>query len=380
VPKELEHIIELVEKTSLTVATVDSDIDLNTGQGRVMARVLTAFAQDELDKRSVRQKAKFAEDREAGKNHWRGKRPFGLTLEGKLVPEEAQAIQDIAEKIIDKGTIASGVDLLNERGILTTFGMPWQRPTLRRTLLHPRLAGMREHEGELIEGNWEAVLDWETWQAVVNRINSPERAFVKKAGREYTLTGLLTCDVCGAKCYGQVRKAGKTGNRKETWVYRCSVNTSHVSKSVKQVDRLVMLQTVMALHTLDYSEVETDRNALKALREAKAKEDRDWHEWLQEAAEERLRPSEIRSSRERHEARIADLNRQIAEMEKVSLVRLPTPEEEDEGILKVFDWEALSLEKRRRLVETVWESITLKASGKGARWDDRNVVMVPRKL
>jgi hypothetical protein len=343
-----------------------------------MARVLTAFAQDELDKRSVRQKAKFAEDREAGKNHWRGKRPFGLTLEGKLVPEEAQAIRDIAEKIIDGGTIASGVELLNSRGILTTFGKPWQRQTLRRTLLHPRLAGLREHDGELIKGNWDAVLDRDTWEAVCNVLNTPGRSVTKKTGREYTLTGLLTCDVCGAKCYGQVR-AG-SGNRKETWVYRCSVNTSHVSKSVKQVDRLVMLQTVMALHTLDYSEVETDRNALKALREAKAKEDRDWHEWLQEAAEEGLRPSEIRPHKEKHETRLTEINRQIAEMEKVSLVRLPTPEEEEEGILKVFDWEGLSLEKRRRLVETVWESITLKASGKGARWDDRNVVMVPRKL
>ena len=93
VPKELEHIIDLVEKTSLTVATVDSDIDLNTSQGRVMARVLTAFAQDELDKRSARQKAKFAQDREAGKDHWRGRRPFGLTLEGKEVPDEAAGSQ-----------------------------------------------------------------------------------------------------------------------------------------------------------------------------------------------------------------------------------------------------------------------------------------------
>jgi hypothetical protein len=187
-----------------------------------------------------------------------------------------------------------------------------------------------------------------------------------------------TEEKCGAKCYGQIRK-GK-GNRKATWVYRCSVNSSHVSKSVTNVDRLVMLQTVMALHTLDYEEVEADKNALKALRGAKAKELKYWQDWQDEANREGLWPSEIRRARDSHEARIADLNRKIFEMEKVSLVRLPTPEEEDKGILKVFDWEALSLEKRRRLVETVWESITLKPSGKGARWDDRNVVMVPRKL
>lgn len=391
VPKELEHIIELVERTSLTVATAEGDIDLNTGQGRVMARVLTAFAQDELDKRSSRQKARFAQDREAGHHHWRGKRPFGLTLEGKLVPEEAKAIQDIAKNIIlDGGTISAGVELLNERGILTTFGKPWQRQPLRRTLLHPRLAGMRVHDGELIKGNWEKVLDRETWQAVYNTLKTPNRAKPKKTEREYFLSGLLRCgfvvkvtedgteEKCGAKCYGQVRAAGKTGNRKATWIYRCSVNTSHVSKSMVQTDRLVTLQTVMALHSVDYQEVEADKNALKALREDRAFELKYWHDWQAEAHKEGLRPSEIRPARDLHEARLHAIDRKIAEMEKVSLVRLPTPEEEEEGILKVFDWEGLSLEKRRRLVETVWESITLRASGKGARWSDENVVMVPR--
>lgn len=386
VPKELEHIIELVEKTSLTVATVDSDIDLNTGQGRVMARVLTAFAQDELDKRSARQKARFAQDREAGRNHWRGRRPFGLTLEGKEVPEEAQALRDIAESILDGGTISAGVELLNQRGILSTFNKPWQRQTLRRTLMLPRVAGLLEHDGELLPGNWDAVLDRDTWEAVCNIINTPGRAKPKKTEQEYLLSGLLTCGECGGRAYGiPTRKKLSDGSIRLGYIYRCAL--THVSKSMRPTDDLVILKTLEALMSMDHKEVEADKDALKALREARALELKNWHDWQQEAADEGLRPSEIRPHRERHEARLAELNRKIAELEKVSLVRMPTLEElaestaDTEGQIEmVFDWDALSLEKRRRLIETVWESITILATRKGARWDDKTVVMVPRKL
>ena len=382
VPKELEHIIDLVEKTSLTVATTDNDIDLATSSGRVMARVLTAFAQDELDKRSTRQKAKFAQDREAGKNHWRGKRPFGLTLEGVEVPEEAQALRDVAGSILDGGTVAGGVALLNSRGIKTTFDKEWQRQPLRKTLLNPRIAGLLEHDGELLQGQWEAVLDRDTWEAVVAVLSTPGRAKPKLTGREYLLSGLLTCGTCGGRCYG-TRARSKTGNRKETYIYRCA--KTHVSKAMRRTDDLVILKTLAAFLSMDVEEVEADKEALKALRQARAAEVKNWSDWQREAAEEGLRPAEYRLPRQAHESKVAELDRKITELEKVSLVRMPTLEElaestaDDDGQVElVFDWDRLTLEKRRRLVESVWKSITLVPTRKGARWSDENVVLVAR--
>ena len=383
VPKELEHIIELVEKTSLTVATVDSDIDLNTSQGRVMARVLTAFAQDELDKRSARQKAKFAQDREAGKDHWRGRRPFGLTLEGKLVPDEAKAIQDIAEIILNGGTMTAGLDLLHKRGIKTTFGEEWKRQPLRRTMLNPRLAGLLEHESELIPAQWDAVLDRQTWEAVVATLTTKGRPKPKRTRHEYFLSGLLTCSECGAKCYGrQTKRKQKEGVYKVGYIYRCEYG--HVSKELRKTENVVILRTLAALFTINQPEVEADKDALKTLREQRAHELKDWEDWKQEAAEEGLRPAEIRPAREKHELRLSAIDAKIAKLEKVSLVRLPTVEElaeatEEDGEIKlVFEWDRLSLEKRRHLVSTLWESITLLQTGRGARWDDKNIVLVPR--
>lgn len=381
VPKELEHIIDLVEKQSLIVATTDNDIDLATSQGRVMARVLTAFAQDELDKRSARQRAKFAQDREAGKNHWRGRRPFGLTLEGKEVPEEADAIRKVAESILDGGTISAAVDYLNRNGIKTTFGGEWGRQPLRTTLLKPRLAGLLEHEGELLPGKWDAILDRDTWEAVVAVLKTPGRAKPRRQeSKEYLLTGLLTCGKCGGKCYG-VPSDRKLANGKvnKHYAYRCP--ETHVSKAMNKVDSLVILKTLVAFMDIDTADVVADKEALKALRAERAGLVKDWSDWMAEAVREKLRPSEIRPAREAHEAELAELDRRIHEFEKVSLVRLPTEEEkaEDPHTMGIFQWNEMPLEKRRRMVETVWESITLMPGKKGDRWDDKKVVFVPRK-
>ncbi|MCZ9883708.1 recombinase family protein [Arthrobacter sp. B2a2-09] len=401
-PKELEHIIELVEKSSLTVATTDSDIDLATPTGRTMARILTTFAQDELDKRSARQKARFAQDREAGHHHWRGRRPFGLTLEGKLVKEEAVAIQEIADSIINDGTISAGVTLLNERGLKTTFGDQWQRQPLRRTLMHPRLAGLRKHnvevikgkDGEpdketyeLIKGNWEAVLEEDQWRSLVARLETKGRPKPKQTDYEYLLSGLLTCEVCKDKAYGRkTRRKQKDGSYKESPIYRCT--NGHVSKMLYPTDDYVILRTLERILEIKPEAVEVDKQALSTLRQKRATELKFWADWLEEDAtadpEDRMKPSEIRPYRQSHEARLRDIESKIAELEKVSLVRLPEIGEEGmnpEGELEmVFDWDKLSIEKRRRMVSLMWKTITLKAVGKGARWDNANIVMIPREL
>lgn len=386
VPVEFEHLLTLVDKQGLMLATVGGDADLSTDNGILHGRIKVAVAAAELSRRSARQKARFAQDREAGKDHWRGRRPFGLTLEGKLVPEEAEAIRDIAESIINGGTISAGTVLLNERGIKTTFDGEWARQPLRRTLLHPRIAGLREHNGELIEGNWEAVLDRPTWDALVSRLNTKDRPKPKRTKHEYLLSGLLTCGKCGGKCYGvPTKRKLADGTYKLSYIYKCA--KTHVSKALRGTDDLVILKTLERIMTLNPEAVEVDKEALSALRNDWAKEVKYWQDWQDEAAEEGLMPSAYRKPRELHEARLREIERKIAEMEKVSLVRMPTIDEalestaDDDGQIEmVFEWDALSLEKRRRLVSLMWESITLLPTHKGARWNPDTITFQPRKL
>ncbi|WP_082924618.1 recombinase family protein [Paenarthrobacter nicotinovorans] len=385
VPMEFEHLLNLSEKQGLKLATVGGDADLATDSGQLFARIKVAVAQSELTRRSARQKAKFAQDREAGKDHWRKRRPFGLTLEGKLVPEEAEALKDIAEIILSDGTITAGVSLLKERGLKTTFGQEWQRQPLRRTLLNPRIAGFLEHEGEIVKAQWEAVLERDTWEAVVAKLNTKNRPKPKTTKHEYMLSGLLTCGECGDKCYGrQTKRKRKSGVTKIGYIYRC--NNLCTSKELKKTDDLVILRTLEAVLTTDHQEIQQDKGTLQSLREARAHELKRWADWLEQAAEQDLRPSEIKPHRAKHESKLRDIENQIAQLEKVTLVRLPTLDEalestaDDQGeIVRVFNWDALSLEKRRHLVSLMWDSVTLKRTGRGARWSDDNIVFVERK-
>ncbi|WP_431229315.1 recombinase family protein [Paenarthrobacter nicotinovorans] len=383
-PVELEHLIELNEKQGLLVATATADIDFASPNGILFARFRVNLAADELLRRSTRQKAKFAQDREAGKDHWRGRRPFGLTIKGKLIKKEADALKDVAELILNNGTITAGVSLLKERGLKTSFGKEWQRQPLRRTLLNPRIAAFLEHDGELVKAKWDAVLDKDTWDAVVAKLNTPNRPKPKKTNREYLLSGLLTCGECGDKCYArQTKRKLSNGKTKIGYVYRC--NALCTSKELTKTDNLVVLRTLAAVMNADHQEVQEDKEALKALREARAHEVKDWADWLGEAAEVGLRPTEIKPHRAKHETRLREIDLKIMELEKVSLVRLPTVDEalesgpEDGGqIALVFNWDALSLEKRRSVVSLMWKSITLTKTGRGARWDDKNIVLTPR--
>ena len=63
---------------------------------------------------------------------------------------------------------------LNDRGHVTKTGRPWERSGVRRTLLNPRNAGFRVHQGEILKvGNWEPIVPEEVWRATVDLLQDP---------------------------------------------------------------------------------------------------------------------------------------------------------------------------------------------------------------
>jgi site-specific DNA recombinase len=79
---------------------------------------------------------------------------------------ERELIREAARRIL-AGDSLRGICLdWNEAGYASPRGARWTTQTLRRMLLSPRLAGLREHHGKLYQGNFPAILEPETWQAV----------------------------------------------------------------------------------------------------------------------------------------------------------------------------------------------------------------------
>lgn len=383
VPSEFEHLLELSEHQGLLLATVGGDADLSTGNGRLYARIKVAVAKDELEKRSARQRAKFAQDRLAGRHHWRGRRPFGLELDGTLNQREAEGIRHVADMLLGGATFTACMNYLNSNGIFTAWGNEWRRDPLKRTLLHPRLIAKMHHEGELVPGNWEPVLDEDTWRAIGQVLEQRNYKIVKQTEKEYTLSGVARCGYCGSHVYGSIHMK-KTGTRKTQWNYRCAEVPAHFSKHLQRTDDYVRDATLLVLAMPGAEETFTSRSVvqeLKKLRIARVKEVSAWNEWLNEAAENGLRPSEYKRPREKHEQKLAELDTTILSLEKESVLgdalkllpRLTGASDEYREQL----WQDIPLEKRRRILLTVWESVKLYKGAANKRFDITTIELVP---
>jgi site-specific DNA recombinase len=101
----------------------------------------------------------------------------------------------------------------NRRGMQGPSPADWTAPTLRRALLSSRVAGLREHGvdptgrtlGQLRPATWEPALDRPTWDQVRAVLLNPERNTNAHRPTRYLLTGLIHCDVCGARLFSRPR-------------------------------------------------------------------------------------------------------------------------------------------------------------------------------
>ena len=64
----------------------------------------------------------------------------------------------------------------NDRGIKPVAGGRWVGSTLRRVLMSPRIAGLREHNGEVVgKAVWPAIIDGATHDRLVGLLDDPGR-------------------------------------------------------------------------------------------------------------------------------------------------------------------------------------------------------------
>jgi len=248
-PKDLERLIDRYDARPLVFATVtQSDVDLSTPDGRFIARLMVNFASKSSADMSRRLTRKQRELAEAGKPSGGGTRAFGWTRGGmELEPTEAAVIQEAAKRILAGESPNSVCRELDERGVPTPGRSPkWEPGVLKRLLIRPRIAGIRQHQGaimlsdsgEPVRAVWEPALDVETWEAVRALLTDPEREIGRgKDDRKYLLSGVLRCQ-CGAKMYG-VHKKGK--HHYQCPIYRGCGNTCRVGAPIDEhVTELVL--------------------------------------------------------------------------------------------------------------------------------------------
>lgn len=210
--RDLEPLIEAFEKHAIVFKTVrGGEFDMGTPLGRMIARILASVSTGEGEVKADRWSRSWRQRRELGEPVSTGSRLFGYTRDNEVIPEEAETARRMAEDIISGVPILAVARWLETEQILATRGNIWRPAGVRTYLANPRIAGYSTMKGEIVgEGQWEPILDRETWETVRALLASRTRT---APPRRSVLNGLLFCGRCGHRMI----TSGQRGQR----TYRC---------------------------------------------------------------------------------------------------------------------------------------------------------------
>jgi DNA invertase Pin-like site-specific DNA recombinase len=244
---EFEELVKLHEKTGVLYKTVVSgDDDLGTADGLMVARFKAAAAAAEAHRTSERLIAAHVHMARNGKPFTGGARGFGWEADKMtLVPSEAELIKRSAVAFINGASFNAIAASWNSLGVPTPRGNEWRHVTVKEVLASPRLAGYRIYKGntvrndagELVKGEWETILDEDTYNQLAVAIEDRKRS--RRRASSYLLTPILMCGVCGAKMYGNRRKGGET-------FYRCS-RAWHLTVNAEKLEHAVSTEVGLRL-------------------------------------------------------------------------------------------------------------------------------------
>lgn len=255
---ELESLIELAERTGIKFATVSGDLDLTTGQGRLVGRILASVARGEVEHKSARQKA--ANDQRAAKGMQpRTGRAYGYSLAGDVIDSEAQHVRDAFTALLAGVGTQAIADQLNNAGSRNVRGTLWTNGTIRHMLLNPRYIAERHMlrpgpDGRRVRtyvgpGSWTPIVEGATFRAADAILNSASRRAAGRAGnvRKYIGVGVFRCGLCDAPIKGHY---GGTKQKDGTWKrdrkYACS-DSSHLMRAAEHIDDYVLAAVSLRL-------------------------------------------------------------------------------------------------------------------------------------
>jgi site-specific DNA recombinase len=325
--RDFERFEEIRSSRGALLAAVHEPIDTSTEIGMMIVRLLVSFARMESASNSLRTSAAMAESAKLGRLPGGGSRPFGYSYvpavrngDGKIVAyptleiieEEAALVRDAARAVLEQGASLTGIaQEWNTAGVTTPGGSVWRTSQVRRLLTSPRIAGLREHRGQIVaEGTWPPLVDRDTFDRLVARIEG--RALQQGRPHKYLLTGVLHCGICKQPMSGAHHKATKV--KAAATEYRClpvpgPKRCGKISIAAGSVDALVAEE--IAQRYANYQPEPTDDNEAALVAQIEADKER-LAEVGREYADGAIPIETMRAAVERLEARIGATSRRLA--------------------------------------------------------------------
>lgn len=368
-PIELEHFIDLADRSRLALASVGGDVDLSTDNGRLFARIKGAVARAEVERKSARYAAAAQQRAMMGIPHLAGRKSFGYQEDGMHAePVEAEAIRQAAQWLLDGVSLREVARRWNDAGITTTSGHAWDGGLVSQVLRRPRLAGIAVYhrkplivDGRPVIGRWDAILDVDTWQALNALLTDPARRWQATARDSgLLLSGVATCGVCGARINsGGHRLKSVDGQLQRRQRYTCTSRYSHVNRFSEPVDAFVRDAIVGRLERGGLTSPSADEEDLGSLRLLAVKLHQQLDGLAQVYADGDIDESQLRVGTER-------LRKQLDEVERRMVRRSPAAGRLMSEPDVAAAWDGLELSVRRAVLDELCE-IKLFPPGAGIR-------------
>jgi site-specific DNA recombinase len=207
-PIELEQFLDVLTAAKVRHVrfVAGGELDVGNGDGLLILRMLLTVAAHESSTKSRRVKRKMQQNAEAGLPHGGYRRPFGYDDDKVTVrADEAQIIRALADRYLAGESLRSLATWLDEQGVSTVSGTSWRTPTLRALLASGRIAGLRDHQGQVIgKAVWEPIITERTRARILSRM-AEQKASGRRSPRRYLLSGLLRCSRCQHTLYSAAR-------------------------------------------------------------------------------------------------------------------------------------------------------------------------------
>jgi site-specific DNA recombinase len=356
--------LELMEAVRLAggaiVTVKDGDIDPGSAEGRMRMGILANVAEFESARKAERV-ARAAEQRAAsGRPHGRPSFGWKPSPTGWAIDEAAAMIvREGAMRVLRGESCGTIVADWNAQHLPTAAGAKtWNHRALRKVLRRPANAGLRIHRGNVVApGTWPPLLDVETWEAVIARLNGRGG---QKRPRTYLLTGVVICGEDGDRMVGH--KANLPG-------YECRTCARRITsvRLDEYVSELVLGKLATPRLAERLARARSDRTEGSALRDVD-KADARLADLAEMFGRGELEIAEYRAARSAAQARRTEAERRLSG--KRSSRALVEAVASPEGIRGI--WERQPVAWRREVIAAVIERIEVGPSVRPA-WDPGRV-------
>jgi DNA invertase Pin-like site-specific DNA recombinase len=350
----------------------------------------TVLAKRESKIKSQRIRDAVVRNVKAGKRTGGGPRPFGYDLETveagplllvldengeqrqrqrhRIISEtineaEAELVREAASRVLSGDSLRGIAKDWNVRGLTTTLGKPWYPKALQTILKSARIAGWREHKGELItEATWPAIIDLDTHKQLVAVLADEQRRTQRGTARKHLLPGFLYCGKpgCESRMY---HHPGASGARSRAKSYIC-IKSAHLRIDAATTDAIIIEAVLSRVESKDLEEAlsasDDTNERVRALVQERTRSTRRLTQTRKDWADGLIDRADWLAIKKRIEVRSEQIQREIDTLKSGSALK-------NFGDLSQVRraWESWGLDQRRALLNAVIDKITVAPHPKG---------------